>query len=70
MVGIKMQDIKTRRGQKASSQINSGGQVSMKMSIGQSKTADIVNSMERGKKKLLWFQLWLPPAGPSQLYFI
>ena len=56
MVAIKMQDIKARRGQRALSQINSGGQVSMKMSIRQFKTADIVNSMEGGKKKFLWFQ--------------
>ena len=56
MVAIEMQDIKARRGQRASSQINSGGQVSMKMSIRQSKTADIVNSIEGGKKKPLWFQ--------------
>ena len=56
MVAIEMQDIKAKRVQTASSQIDSGGQVSMKMSIGQSKTADIVNSMEGGKKKPLWFQ--------------
>ena len=56
MVTIKMQDIMARRGQRASSQIDSGGQVSMKMSIGQSKTADVVNSMEGGKKRSLWFQ--------------
>ena len=49
----KMQDIKARRGQRASSQIDSGGQVSMKMSIGQSKTADVVNSMEGEKKEPL-----------------
>ena len=56
MVAIKIQDIKARRGQRASSQIDSDGQVSMKMSIGQSKTADIVNSMQGEKKKSLWFQ--------------
>ena len=50
MVAIEMQDIKARRGQRASSQINSGGQVSMKMLIRQSKTADIVNSTQGGKK--------------------
>ena len=50
MVAIKMQDIKARRGQRASSQINSGVQVSMKKLIRQSKTADIVNSMGEGRK--------------------
>ena len=55
-VAIEMQDIKARRGQRASSQIDTGGWVSIKMLIEQSKTADIVNSMEGGKKKPLWFQ--------------
>ena len=56
MVAIEMQDIKARRGPRVSSQIDSGGQVSMEMLIGQSKTADIVNSMEGGKKKPQWSQ--------------
>ena len=56
MVANEIQDIKARRGQRASSQINSGGQMSVKMSIRQSKTADIVNSTEGGRKKPLWFQ--------------
>ena len=33
MVAIKMQDIKARRGQRASSQINSGGQVSVDQAV-------------------------------------
>ena len=72
MVAIEMQDIKARRGPRVSSQIDFGGQVSMKMSIRQSKTADVVNFMEGGKKNPYGPNdgYFPPPAGPSQLYFI
>ena len=50
MVAIKMQDIKARRGPRASSQINSGGQVSMKMSIMQSILETLSTPQRKGRK--------------------
>ena len=54
MVVIVMQDTKARREWRALSLIDSGGQVSIKMSTRQSRIADDVNSMKGGRKGLPW----------------
>ena len=55
-VAIEMQDTKARREWRVSSLIDSGGQASMRMSIGQFRTAEDVNSMGEIRKKLPWHQ--------------
>ena len=56
MVVIETQDTKARREQIVSSLINSGGQVSMRMSIEWIRIADDVNFMGEKRRKLPWYQ--------------
>ena len=54
MVAIMMWDTKARKELRASSLIDSSGQVSMKMLTKQSRTVDDVNSMGEWRKELPW----------------